>query len=51
MERMRENPKVKEWWAMTDSMQESVVDGATKSDVDADQPGWWKPLPEVFYNP
>lgn len=22
MERMRENPKVREWWAMTDKMQE-----------------------------
>ena len=51
MERMRENPKVREWWEMTDSMQESMVPGATKSDVGPDQPGWWKSVEEVFYTP
>ncbi|ROT37651.1 DUF718-domain-containing protein [Sodiomyces alkalinus F11] len=47
MERMRENPKVREWWAMTDSFQESLVPGATSSE--AGEPSWWKPLEEVFY--
>ncbi|KAM0322686.1 hypothetical protein ACHAQA_009277 [Verticillium albo-atrum] len=51
MERMRENPKVREWWAMTDGWQETLVDGATQSDVEADQPGWWKPVEEVFHLP
>jgi len=49
MERMRENPKVQEWWKMTDSYQESLVKGA-KSSVDG-EPSWWKPLEEVFYTP
>ena len=47
MERMKENPKVKEWWAMTDSMQESMVPGATSSE--AEEPGWWKDVEEVFH--
>jgi len=47
MERMRENPKVQEWWKMTDSFQESLVEGA-KSSAEGD-PSWWKPLEEVFY--
>lgn len=47
MERMRENPKVREWWKMTDEFQESMVPGA-KSSEDG-EPGWWKPLEEVFY--
>ncbi|EPS25439.1 hypothetical protein PDE_00372 [Penicillium oxalicum 114-2] len=46
MEKMRANPKVREWWAMTDSMQESLIPGAVGS---AEGPGWWKPLEEVFY--
>lgn len=49
MEKMRENPKVQEWWKMTDSYQESFVEGA-KNSVDP-EPGWWKPLEEVFYTP
>ena len=49
MERMRENPKVREWWKMTDSYQESLVDGA-KSSADV-EPTWWKPVQEVFYQP
>ncbi|RAH64066.1 L-rhamnose mutarotase, partial [Aspergillus aculeatinus CBS 121060] len=46
MERMRANPKVREWWAMTDGMQESPIPGAVGS---AEGPGWWKVLDEVFY--
>ncbi|KAJ6109357.1 hypothetical protein N7486_001591 [Penicillium sp. IBT 16267x] len=46
MEAMRANPKVREWWAMTDGMQESPIPGAVGS---ADGPGWWKVLDEVFY--
>ncbi|KAK7742205.1 hypothetical protein SLS62_010794 [Diatrype stigma] len=49
MERMRENPKVREWWAMTDGFQESLVPGATKSESDG--PPWWKEVEEVFYLP
>ncbi|KAH8661857.1 hypothetical protein BX600DRAFT_512757 [Xylariales sp. PMI_506] len=49
MERMRENPKVREWWKMTDGYQESLVPGATSSE--SGEPGWWKELEEVFYNP
>jgi len=48
MERMRENPKVQEWWKMTDSYQESLVPGATSS---AEGEPWWKAVDEVFYAP
>jgi len=48
MERMRENPKVQEWWKMTDSYQESFVEGATSSQ--AGEPSWWKGVEEVFYS-
>ncbi|KAL4978427.1 hypothetical protein BDW66DRAFT_130352 [Aspergillus desertorum] len=46
MEKMRANPRVREWWAMTDGMQESPIPGAVGS---AEGPGWWKVLEEVFY--
>jgi len=49
MERMKDNPKVREWWKMTDSYQESFVEGA-KSSEDG-EPAWWKGVEEVFYNP
>ncbi|KAI1176352.1 hypothetical protein F4777DRAFT_578036 [Nemania sp. FL0916] len=49
MERMRENPKVREWWAMTDGFQESLVPGATSSE--AGDPAWWQEVEEVFYAP
>ncbi|KAL2209122.1 DUF718-domain-containing protein [Sarocladium strictum] len=47
MERMRANPKVREWWKMTDSWQETMVEGATSSE--SGEPSWWKPVEEVFY--
>lgn len=47
MERMAENPRVREWWKMTDSYQESLVPGAVSSE--AGTPSWWKPLEEVFH--
>jgi L-rhamnose mutarotase len=47
MEKMAENPKVQEWWRMTDSYQESLVEGATSSV--AGSPPWWKGLQEVFW--
>lgn len=47
MERMRENPRVREWWAMTDGWQESLVPGAISSE--AGEPAWWKGVEEVFY--
>jgi L-rhamnose mutarotase len=47
MKKMRENPKVRDWWKMTDGFQESLVPGAVSSE--AGEPGWWKPLEEVFH--
>lgn len=44
MKAMAANPKIQEWWAMTDGMQESYQ-GASGS---TDPKGWWKPLEEVF---
>ncbi|KAI6716676.1 hypothetical protein PZA11_006920 [Diplocarpon coronariae] len=49
MERMKDNPKVQEWWRMTDSFQESFVPGA-KNSYDGEPP-WWKGVEEVFYTP
>ncbi|PLB43573.1 rhamnose mutarotase [Aspergillus steynii IBT 23096] len=46
MQRMKANPKVRDWWALTDGMQESPIPGAVGS---AEGPGWWKVLDEVFY--
>lgn len=46
MARMASNPKVQEWWRMTDGMQESPVEGAVGS---KDGPGWWGQTEEVFY--
>lgn len=46
MKRMAANPKVQEWWQMTDRMQESPVEGAVGS---AKGPGWWGKTEEVFY--
>ncbi|TPX14856.1 uncharacterized protein E0L32_004965 [Thyridium curvatum] len=51
MERMRENPRVREWWKMTDGFQESLVPGATCSEAEPPAPGWWRPIEEVFYTP
>jgi L-rhamnose mutarotase len=45
MEKMRANPEVQKWWAMTDNMQETLVEGSRGS---TDPKGWWKPLEEVF---
>ncbi|PSN69073.1 L-rhamnose 1-epimeras-like protein [Corynespora cassiicola Philippines] len=47
MKRMAANPKVQEWWKMTDSYQESPHPGATGS---ASGP-WWQVAEEVFYTP
>ncbi|PHH60894.1 hypothetical protein CDD81_1055 [Ophiocordyceps australis] len=47
MQRMAENAKVREWWRMTDSFQESLVEGATSSETG--EPSWWKPMEELFY--
>ncbi|KAG4027134.1 hypothetical protein MFRU_033g01030 [Monilinia fructicola] len=46
MEKMKENPKVREWWKMTDSYQETLVEGSKGS---TDERGWWKGVEEVFY--
>lgn len=46
MQRMAANPKVQEWWRMTDGMQESPVEGAVGS---KDGPGWWGQTEEVFH--
>lgn len=45
MEKMKANPEVQRWWNMTDSMQESFVEGSTGS---MDPRGWWRELEEVF---
>lgn len=45
MTRMAANPTVREWWEMTDKMQESPVPGAKGS---ASGP-WWRTAEEVFY--
>ncbi|KAF2705467.1 DUF718-domain-containing protein [Pleomassaria siparia CBS 279.74] len=51
MAKMRQNPKVQEWWKMTDSYQESMVEGAKSSygEDGSGEPGWWKGVEEVFY--
>jgi len=49
MEKMRENPTVQAWWKMTDSYQESFVEGA-KGSADG-EPAWWKGVEQVFYTP
>ncbi|KAM0461069.1 hypothetical protein ACHAPV_000901 [Trichoderma viride] len=49
METMAGNPKVREWWKMTDSMQESLVEGAVSSE--AGTPSWWRPMEQVFFQP
>lgn len=49
MEKMAANPKVREWWKMTDAMQESLVRGAVSSE--AGEPSWWRPLEQVFFQP
>lgn len=41
MAKMKANPKVREWWEMTDGMQESLVKGAGGS---KEGPDWWKTL-------
>lgn len=46
MAKMRANPEVERWWKMTDSMQETLVEGSTGS---KDEKGWWLDLPEVFH--
>jgi L-rhamnose mutarotase len=49
MARMAANPKVQEWWKMTDKMQKSPVDGATSSyDANNGAPSWWGGMEEVF---
>ena len=45
MEKMRANPEVRKWWEMTDSMQETLVEGSRGS---IDTKGWWMDLEEVF---
>ncbi|KAH7138770.1 L-rhamnose 1-epimerase-like protein [Dendryphion nanum] len=48
MARMAANPKVQEWWKMTDGMQESLnkEQGATGS---TGKVPWWREGNEVFY--
>jgi len=48
MVKMAANPKVREWWRMTDGYQESLVPAAKSSE--AITPSWWKPVEEVFYH-
>jgi L-rhamnose mutarotase len=42
MASMAANPKTREWWSITEPMQEPLADRS---------PGeWWKTLPEVFHS-
>lgn len=45
MEKMRANPEVRRWWEMTDSMQETLVEGSMGS---TDPRGWWRDVEEIF---
>lgn len=49
MKKMAANRTVREWWKMTDGMQDFLVPGAVSND--AVTPSWWKPGEEVFYCP
>ncbi|KAJ5481979.1 hypothetical protein N7475_000791 [Penicillium sp. IBT 31633x] len=46
MVKMRADQKMREWWSMTDEMQESLIPGAVST---VEGPGWWKNLEEVFH--
>ncbi|KAH8926584.1 DUF718 domain protein [Atractiella rhizophila] len=49
MAAMAANPKVQEWWSMTDGMQTSPVDGALGSYAASQgAPSWWGQTEEVF---
>ncbi|KAI0781421.1 rhamnose mutarotase [Trametes elegans] len=39
------DPETRRWWALTDGMQESLVEGATGSGGEVT---WWQELEEVF---
>ncbi|KAK0442847.1 rhamnose mutarotase [Armillaria borealis] len=45
MKKVAEDPETQRWWAMTDGMQESLVEGATGSGKDIP---WWADTEEVF---
>ncbi|GBE82756.1 hypothetical protein SCP_0411410 [Sparassis crispa] len=45
MRDMAEDAETRRWWALTDRLQESFVEGATGSGGDAP---WWLDLEEVF---
>lgn len=44
-EAMRVDPSNHPWWAVTDAMQTTLVEGSTGSQ---DVKGWWQDLEEVF---
>jgi len=39
-----EDAETRRWWALTDGMQESLVEGATGSGKDVP---WWQDIPEI----
>lgn len=43
MAKMAQNPKVKEWWTLTDACQKPLPDRP--------QGQWWAPMEQVFYQP
>jgi len=45
MKKVAEDEETKRWWAVTDLMQESLVEGAEGSGKDVP---WWQELEEVF---
>lgn len=46
MEAMRNDPATREWWKITDAMQESLIEGSTGSE-DRER-AWWRGCREVF---
>ncbi|KAF5368596.1 hypothetical protein D9758_002178 [Tetrapyrgos nigripes] len=45
MKKVAEDPETQKWWAVTDGMQESFVEGAQGSGKEVP---WWTELEEVF---
>ncbi|KAF8894796.1 rhamnose mutarotase [Infundibulicybe gibba] len=45
MKKVADDPETQRWWALTDGMQESFIEGAQGSGKDIP---WWTELEEVF---
>lgn len=52
MAAMAADEETQRWWAVTDSMQESLnAETGAKSSVDGGRDGWWREMDEVFHHP